>query len=148
MVGDPQQMEALLVIDQADIDFVLRGQEVEVKLDKLPHDTFVGTIDKISEEEMEYSPKRLSSKSGGDLSTQTDPESGVERPMSTSYQASVPLPDPDRPARHRPARQRQGPRPQPDARPTRLASGDHHVQLQAVAAGERSRPLPSGSRFE
>ncbi len=91
LVGNPEKMEALLVIDQADIDFVLPGQDVEIKLDELPHDTFLGTIDKISEEEMEVSPKRLSAKSGGELSTETDPESGVERPMSTSYQASVPL---------------------------------------------------------
>jgi len=95
-VGDPEQMEALLVIDQADIDFVAAGQSVEIKLDELPHDTFAGTIDTISEEEMEFSSKRLTAKAGGELSTQTDPESGAERPMSTSYQASVPLPDPDR----------------------------------------------------
>ena len=95
-VGDPVEMEALLVIDQDDIDFVAADQNVEIKLDELPHDTFTGTIDKISEEEMEFSPKRLTAKAGGELSTKTDPESGVERPMSTSYQASVPLPDPNR----------------------------------------------------
>jgi len=95
-VGDPVEMEALLVIDQDDIDFVAAGQDVEIKLDELPHDTFTGTIDKISEEEMEFSPKRLTAKAGGELSTKTDPESGVERPASTTYQASVPLPDPNR----------------------------------------------------
>jgi len=95
LVGDPTQMEAVLVIDQGDIDFVAPGQEVEIKLDGLPHDTFTGKIAKISEEEMSHSPRRLSRKAGGELATETDPQSGAERPMSTSYQASVPLPDPD-----------------------------------------------------
>jgi len=95
-VGDPQRMEAVLVIDQADIDFVALGQSVEIKLDELPHDTFTGTIQEIAQKEMEFSSKRLTAKAGGELSTETDPESGAERPMSTSYQASVPLPDPDR----------------------------------------------------
>jgi len=95
LVGDPTQMEAILVIDQADIDFVAVGQEVEIKLDELPHDTFTGKIDKIAEEEMKFSPRRLSAKAGGELPTETDRQSGVERPMSTSYQASVHLPDPD-----------------------------------------------------
>jgi len=95
-VGDPKQMEAILVIDQADIDFVAPGQDVEIKLDELPHDTFTGAIHEIAEKEMEFSSQRLTAKAGGELSTETDPESGAERPMSTSYQASVPLPDPDR----------------------------------------------------
>ncbi|MFH1918566.1 MAG: hemolysin D [Planctomycetota bacterium] len=95
LVGEPNEMEALLVIDQADIDFVAVGQKVEIKLDELPHDIFTGTILKISEEELDISPRGLSVKSGGELATETDPTTGAERPMSTSYQASVPLPNPD-----------------------------------------------------
>ena len=95
LVGEPAEMEALLVIDQADIDFVAVGQDVEIKLDELPHDTFTGEIRKIAEEELDVSPRGLSAKSGGEVPTKTDPSSGVERPMSTSYQASVPLPDPN-----------------------------------------------------
>ncbi|NQT12207.1 MAG: HlyD family secretion protein [Planctomycetes bacterium] len=94
LVGDPGQMEAVLVIDQDDIDFVRVGQEVEIKLDELPYDTFKGKIEKIAAEEMEASSRRLSAKSGGELSTETDPSSGVERPMSASYKASVSLADP------------------------------------------------------
>jgi putative peptide zinc metalloprotease protein len=95
LVGNPEQMEAVLVIDQADIDFVASGQEVEIKVDELPFETFPGKIEKIAEEEMEVSPRRMSAKQGGELSTKTDPETGVERPMSTSYYASVHLPDPE-----------------------------------------------------
>ena len=38
------------------------------------------------------SPRRLSAKSGGELATKTNPATGVEQPLSTSYQASVPIP--------------------------------------------------------
>jgi len=93
-VGDPGKMEASLVIDQAYIDFVEIGQKVEIKLDELPHDLLTGKIEAIAPEAIEVSPKRLSTKAGGELATRTD-ESGVERPQSTSYHASVYLDDPE-----------------------------------------------------
>lgn len=93
-VGDLEKMEAMLVIDQADIDFVREGQEVEIKLDELPHDVLHGRIAEIAPDALKISPRRLSTKAGGELATKTDP-AGVERPMSTSYQARVYLDDPE-----------------------------------------------------
>jgi len=89
-VGDPRRMEALLVVDQVDIEFVRVGQEVEIKFDHLPTRTYRGEIVEISRKELTQSPQRLSIKAGGELATETD-KSGRERPMSTSYQARVPL---------------------------------------------------------
>ena len=93
-VGDPDKMEASLVIDQSYIDFIDVGQRVEIKLDELPHEIFEGKIEEVSPDVMRYTPKRLSTKAGGELATETD-ESGVERPQSASYQASVYLDDPE-----------------------------------------------------
>lgn len=93
-VGDPHKLEAILVVDQGDIPFVECGQRVEIKLDQLPHDVFEGRITEVSPDALKISSKRLSTKSGGELATKTDP-SGVERPMSPSYQVRVPLDDPD-----------------------------------------------------
>ncbi len=93
-IGDPKRMEAILVIDQADIEFVRKGQEVEIKLDELPHETLGGRIDEIAKVELEISPQRLSTKAGGELPPKTD-QAGVERPQSTSYQARVALDDPE-----------------------------------------------------
>jgi putative peptide zinc metalloprotease protein len=94
-IGDPRKLEAILVVDQADIPFVQIGQTVDVKLDELPHDVFEGKITEISPDALKISSKRLSTKSGGELATKTD-ETGVERPMSPSYQVRVPLEDPNR----------------------------------------------------
>ena len=92
-IGDPRQLEAIAVVDQTDIEFVREGQKVDLKFDELPHDTLEGQIDRISVSNLRITPQRLSTKAGGDLSSTTDPTTGVERPQSTSYQARIPLDD-------------------------------------------------------
>ena len=94
-VGDPAQLEAVLVIDQADIGLVEAGQRVEMKFDELPDDVLHGTIEEISQQNLKVSSKRLSSKGGGELATKTDPNTGAEKPASASYQARVPLDNPE-----------------------------------------------------
>lgn len=89
-VGDPTEVEAILAIDQGDIEFVHSGQVVDVFLTPLPGERLRCQLEQISQLDMKVTPRSLSSKSGGDLITQTD-DSGRERPMSTTYQASVPL---------------------------------------------------------
>jgi putative peptide zinc metalloprotease protein len=94
LVGDPHKMEALLVVDQEEIEYLKPGQAVEVKLDELPAETLTGEIAEIGAEPLTVSPRHLSNKAGGELATKTD-ESGVERPLNTSYQVRVPLDDPE-----------------------------------------------------
>jgi putative peptide zinc metalloprotease protein len=94
-IGAPRKLEAILIIDQGDIDYVHKGQTVDVKLDALPHDTLHSQIEEIAHAELKATPQRLSSKTGGDLATQTDKNTGVERPQSTSYQARAPLDNAD-----------------------------------------------------
>lgn len=93
-IGNPKKMEAILYVDQGDIDFVSTKQEVEIKLDELPFQTFPGKIKTIASNESKYSPERLSTKAGGELATRTD-ASGAEKPMSTAFQALVMMDDPD-----------------------------------------------------
>ena len=102
-IGDPQLYEAVLVIDQNDIDLLSAYQgrhdgewpEVEMKLDSYRWDSLLGKIDKVASAPMEVSPISLSAQAGGELNTKMD-ESGAMRPMSTSYQARVPLEKVDR----------------------------------------------------
>ncbi|HEX3655274.1 MAG TPA: site-2 protease family protein [Pirellulales bacterium] len=92
-IGNPREMEALVVIDQADIEVVRPEETVDIKLDELPGQTLRSQIQEISHESLAVSPRHLSNKAGGELATKTDP-TGVERPLSTSYQAKVfPLDD-------------------------------------------------------
>jgi len=91
-VGDPDRLEAVLVVDQADDALVKKGQEVKMKLDELPFDVLTGKIDEKSHSPIKATSRRMSNKAGGEVATTTD-ASGTERPMSTSYQARVPLDD-------------------------------------------------------
>ncbi len=93
LIGDPQRMEAVLVVDQADVDFVRPGLSVRIKLDELPAETFHGEIAEVAKRQTEAASIRLSGKAGGELATKTDPTTGVEKPISISYQARVPLDD-------------------------------------------------------
>jgi putative peptide zinc metalloprotease protein len=94
-VGNPKQLQAVLAVDQADRNLIREGQEVDIRLEGLPFTTFHGKIVAIAESELKVSPHRLSTKSGGELPTKTDPHTGVEKPISTTYQANVPLDDPE-----------------------------------------------------
>lgn len=89
-VGNPDKSEAVLVIDQADIDLVGVGYEVDIKLDASRLETFTGKISLIAETEMEVASPNMTSQTGGRLDSTMD-ESGQLRPTSTSYQAMVPL---------------------------------------------------------
>ncbi|MCB9939220.1 MAG: HlyD family efflux transporter periplasmic adaptor subunit [Planctomycetaceae bacterium] len=87
-VGDPKNVEAVLAIDQGDIEFVHPGQKIEIFVNQLPGQRLRTQLDQVSRIDMKVTPKGLSSKNGGDVITQTD-ASGQERPMNTTYQANA-----------------------------------------------------------
>jgi putative peptide zinc metalloprotease protein len=95
LIGQPQNMEAILVVDQADIEFVQPGQFVRLKLDELHWRTLTGVIEDVAKREVEAASPRLAGKAGGELATKTDPRTGIEKPISTVYQARVPLTNED-----------------------------------------------------
>ncbi len=95
-VGDPRQVEAIVIIDQGDIDYVQPDQAVDLKFDALPHDTLHGKIERISDSkivDLRITARRSSTAVSGDVPTTKDPETGVEKPQSASYQAVVPITD-------------------------------------------------------
>ncbi|MBM4058265.1 MAG: HlyD family efflux transporter periplasmic adaptor subunit, partial [Planctomycetes bacterium] len=92
LVGDPERFEAVMVVDQTEVEFVTEGQKVDLKLDSFPWQTFRGTVDQIAETHIEAGSERLSVKAGGSVPTETDP-AGREIPISTSYEALMTLDD-------------------------------------------------------
>jgi putative peptide zinc metalloprotease protein len=93
-VGDADRFEAVMIVDQSELEFVKRGQRVDLKLDAFPERTFTGAITELAETHIQAGSERLSGKAGGQLPTKTD-EAGRERPISTSYEALMTLDDPD-----------------------------------------------------
>ena len=92
LVGDPERFEAVMVVDQSEVEFVARGQTVDLKLDAFPWQTFTGSVAELAETHIEAGSERLSVKAGGQVPTRTD-ESGRELPISTSYEAMMSLDD-------------------------------------------------------
>ncbi|MCA9229823.1 MAG: biotin/lipoyl-binding protein [Planctomycetales bacterium] len=89
-IGDPNQWDAVLVIDQREQDLVAEGQEVRLMFNESSSHVFVSTIDYLALDELEALSPRLASTSGGPVPAQADPD-GTIRPLSTSYQAVVRL---------------------------------------------------------
>jgi putative peptide zinc metalloprotease protein len=94
-IGDPKLMEARLVIEQNDIEFVAPGQKVEIMLDQTADYVYTNCeIERVSTEDLKTSPSHISSLHGGPLASKMDP-SGVARPMNPIFEAVVPLPEKD-----------------------------------------------------
>ena len=94
VVEDMTQLEAVLAIDQSDIEFVRSSQEVELLIRQIPLKIFKSETETISPTEMKSTPKSLSSKYGGDIVTVTN-QSGEDVPQSTKYLVNVNLENPD-----------------------------------------------------
>ncbi len=94
-IGNPKSLEARLVIDQGDVEFVLAGQKVAIMLDQTADYVYTNcVIERVSTEDLKISPSHLSSLNGGTLPTKMDP-SGVARPLNPIFEAVVPLPEQD-----------------------------------------------------
>ncbi len=92
---DLQQLEAVLAIDQADIEFVLPDQPVEMVIHQVPGRTLIGSITQtISPSKMEQVPKPLSSRYGGAIVASVDSE-GNDVPQSTKFLVNVAFENPD-----------------------------------------------------
>ncbi len=90
-IGTPEAYEAVLIIDQGDVQLVREGQAVDMKLDSRRLATFSGMITEKSNEPLDSASLSMSSQTGGDLQTEIDPTTGQVKPRNVSYQARVPL---------------------------------------------------------
>ena len=95
IVPNQTQLEAILVVDQNDIEFVSRGQEVELFIDTVPWKTIDAVVGSISTTKLKSLPKSLSSRFGGDVIVSQNSR-GEEAPQSASFQVSVPFDDQQR----------------------------------------------------
>ena len=105
-VGDPATMEAIVIIDQSDMQDLRvelgeqarqkriepdKSPQVEIMLESARLNSLYGRLIEIADSEMKESPQSLASASGGTLDTKMDPKTGKVMPISASYQAKVKL---------------------------------------------------------
>jgi putative peptide zinc metalloprotease protein len=89
-VADPAKMEAVMIVDQADVELLNVGDDVEMMLDSARLNSIHGVIERISKTQIKEAPQSLAKQAGGSLDTLSD-SSGKLRPVSTSYQTRVPI---------------------------------------------------------
>ncbi|MFK7770429.1 MAG: site-2 protease family protein [Mariniblastus sp.] len=94
VVEDMTKLEAVLAIDQSDIEFVRPDQPVEMLVRQVPLKVFESVTQQISPTEMKSTPKSLSSQYGGDIVT-TRGKEGEDVPQSTKYLVNVALANPN-----------------------------------------------------
>jgi hypothetical protein len=92
IVGNPADVQAVLVVDQAYIDLVKEGQQVRCLLDANTHRAYDSRIESIAAIQVQAVSRGSSTQAGGRLETKTDP-TGMVKPLNTSYQAAAPLGD-------------------------------------------------------
>ena len=90
-VGDPRELQALLVVDEEEIEFVAKQQTLEILLDSSPGDPLMSQLEKVGRARMKTASSRLSASAGGELVTESD-ERGRHRLAQTAYQAVAILP--------------------------------------------------------
>jgi putative peptide zinc metalloprotease protein len=91
-IGDPQKLEARMVIDQGDVELVTAGQPVEIMLAQSTDCVYVSKVEEVDSQDLKVSPAHLSSLHGGELPTQMD-ASGTPRPLKPIFEAVAPLPE-------------------------------------------------------
>ena len=92
LIGDPENLEAHMVIDQNDIALVQKGQEVDIMLDQSADHVYTSQIEEKSAENLKETPRRLSGLHGGKIPSQMD-QTGTDRPLKPYYEAVAALPD-------------------------------------------------------
>jgi putative peptide zinc metalloprotease protein len=88
LIGQPAQFEAIVAIDQGDVEFVVPGQKVELMIDHVPEEILTGEIVDIAEIDLDVAPRELIEHD--EFPTRLDAD-GIPRPLATAYQARVRL---------------------------------------------------------
>jgi len=88
MIGQSDEFEAIIAIDQGDVEFVVPGQKVELLIDHVPNEILSGEIVDIAEIDLDVAPRELIEHD--EFPTRLDAE-GIPRPLATAYQARVRL---------------------------------------------------------
>ncbi|QDT57697.1 Putative peptide zinc metalloprotease protein YydH [Stieleria bergensis] len=92
-IGNADDFEAILAVDEGDVQLVSAGQLVDLKLDSRRMQTFSGEIVDKSVQPLSNISSSMTSQTGGDLQTEIDPTTGQVKARNVTYQARVPLKD-------------------------------------------------------
>ncbi|MDA1161559.1 MAG: HlyD family efflux transporter periplasmic adaptor subunit [Planctomycetota bacterium] len=87
-IAASNRFEAVIAIDQSDVEFITDGQSVELRIDHVPGEILTGQIVDIAEIDLDVAPRELVEHD--EFPTRLDSD-GIPRPVTTAYQARVRL---------------------------------------------------------
>ena len=88
LVGDPAKQEAMLFVDETDVQYVRAGQPVRLQLAMYPSSVITGHVTEIAERNLTSVPRELVADQ--ELASRLD-DSGARRPIRTTYSVRVTL---------------------------------------------------------
>lgn len=81
---DLEQWEALILVDQVDIEFLGPGQSIKLWLSLFPNQRFHTTVSEVAIEPLKFIPAQMASQNGGPVEASTS-LAGKFRPQSATY---------------------------------------------------------------
>jgi len=98
-IGDPTRLRAIFMVSPGDKDLINTGDETLIRIHGRGYNYWKGHVTEIATSETKEVPAQFSSKSGGDVATETkhDESSGrqIERPQSQVFTVTVDLDEMD-----------------------------------------------------
>jgi putative peptide zinc metalloprotease protein len=89
VVGDPKALRAVLFVEPSDVRLIQTGDKAWIRLHGRGYNYWRGTVSGISAVEAKEIPPQLSARAGGDIPTQTDPQTQAEVPQMQHYPIAV-----------------------------------------------------------
>jgi len=89
-VGDPQLLEAILIVAQSKTPFLKRGQRMELKLHEFPDRTYEAELVEIERQSVTTLARQLTTNAGGEIPVTTKPD-GSDEPTRTAYRVRMEL---------------------------------------------------------
>ena len=89
-IGDPDDLEARILVEQQDDSLVQLGKPVEVVLNQYAWKHYETELTRYEGNPIEFTPSRLSSLQGGEVPTQMN-KSGTPVPLTPHYRYFAPL---------------------------------------------------------
>ncbi len=94
-VGDPQKLEAHLIVDQSDIHLIKPGDTAWIKIYGRAERTIKSKVSSIAKRSSEEVPTELSNLANGEVASKPDPKTGTAHPLTAVYEVIIPVDNED-----------------------------------------------------
>ena len=94
-VGDPHDLEAHLILDQADRDIVKAGNRSWLKIYGESERTRKSSVSEVATRNREEIPPELSNQAGGEIATKPDPKTNTVKSLTPVYEVIIPVDNSD-----------------------------------------------------